>query len=78
MIHDTTALTLSAAEATRAEEEVKRRLITSKKLSLVVDLDQTIIHATVDPTVAEWQKDPDNPNFEGSTIVAMSGTGTQT
>jgi len=29
---------------------------------LVVDLDQTIIHATVDPTVAEWQKDETNPN----------------
>ena len=30
----------------------------------MVDLDQTIIHATVDPTVAEWQKDPNNPNYE--------------
>jgi RNA polymerase II subunit A-like phosphatase len=30
----------------------------------VVDLDQTIIHATVDPTVAEWQKDPQNPNYD--------------
>ena len=36
----------------------------SKKLSLVVDLDQTIIHATVDPTVAEWQRDKDNPNHD--------------
>jgi RNA polymerase II subunit A-like phosphatase len=36
----------------------------SKKLSLVVDLDQTIIQATVEPTVAEWQKDPNNPNYE--------------
>ena len=63
MIHDNTELTVSEEEATRAEEEVKRRLLTSKRLSLVVDLDQTIIHATVDPTVAEWQKDPKNPNF---------------
>ena len=30
---------------------------------MVVDLDQTIIHATVDPTVAEWQRDPNNPNY---------------
>ena len=64
MIHDNTELTVSEDEATRAEEEVKRRLLTSKRLSLVVDLDQTIIHATVDPTVAEWQKDPENPNYE--------------
>jgi RNA polymerase II subunit A-like phosphatase len=26
----------------------------SRKLSLIVDLDQTIIHTTVDPTVGEW------------------------
>lgn len=31
---------------------------------MVVDLDQTIIHATVDPTVAEWQKDKTNPNHD--------------
>jgi RNA polymerase II subunit A C-terminal domain phosphatase len=51
-------------EATRIEEEAKRRLLQSRKLSLVVDLDQTIIHATVDPTVEEWQKDVNNPNYE--------------
>ncbi|MCJ1293802.1 Carboxy-terminal domain (CTD) phosphatase [Xylographa carneopallida] len=64
MIHDNVALRVSEDEATKVEEEAKRRLIASKKLSLVVDLDQTIIHATVDPTVADWQKDPDNPNHE--------------
>ncbi|KAI9790044.1 MAG: Carboxy-terminal domain (CTD) phosphatase [Piccolia ochrophora] len=52
----------SSQEATRVEEEAKRRLLKSKKLSLVVDLDLTIIQATVDPTVAEWQKDTTNPN----------------
>ena len=46
------------------EEEAKRRLLNSKKLSLVVDLDLTIIHATVDPTVAEWQNDPNHVNHE--------------
>lgn len=30
----------------------------------MVDLDQTIIHAAVDPTIAEWQKDKDNPNHD--------------
>lgn len=64
MTHSNTSLTISQDEAMRVEEEAKRRLLNSKKLSLVVDLDQTIIHATVDPTVAEWQKDPDNPNYE--------------
>ena len=30
----------------------------------MVDLDQTVIHATVDPTVAEWQQDENNPNHD--------------
>ncbi|KAI9773410.1 MAG: Carboxy-terminal domain (CTD) phosphatase [Geoglossum simile] len=64
MIHDNMDLTVSADEAARVEEEVKRRLLQLRKLSLVVDLDQTIIHATVDPTVEEWQKDVNNPNYE--------------
>ena len=57
-------LRISQKEASRREEETKRRLLASRKLSLVVDLDQTIIHAAVDPTIAEWQKDKDNPNHE--------------
>lgn len=57
-------ITDALKEATRIEEEAKRRLIKSKKLSLVVDLDMTIIHATVDPTVGEWQQDATNPNHE--------------
>jgi RNA polymerase II subunit A C-terminal domain phosphatase len=63
-VHAHTQLLVSQAEASKADEEAKRRLLDSKKLSLVVDLDQTIIHATVDPTVAEWQRDPSNPNYD--------------
>lgn len=64
MAHDNTTLTVSEREATRVEEDAKRRLLASRRLSLVVDLDQTIIHATVDPTVGEWKEDKDNPNYE--------------
>ena len=64
MVHNNVSLKISKDEATRVEDEAKRRLLATKKLSLVVDLDQTIIHATVDPTVAEWQKDGSNPNNE--------------
>lgn len=63
-VHGHTQLLVSQAEASKADEEAKRRLLDSQKLSLVVDLDQTIIHATVDPTVAEWQGDPSNPNYD--------------
>ena len=32
-----------------------------KKLSLVVDLDQTVLHATVDPHLERWIQDPSSP-----------------
>lgn len=64
MAHGNTALKISEKEAQRLDEEAKRRLLANKRLSLVVDLDQTIIQATVDPTVAEWQKDEGNPNHD--------------
>lgn len=63
-VHGHTALLVSQAEASRADEEAKRRLLDSRKLSLVVDLDQTVIQATVDPTIGEWQQDEANPNHD--------------
>lgn len=62
--HDTQRLLISKSEASRRDQETKKRLLKSRKLSLVVDLDQTIIHAAVEPTIAEWQQDKDNPNHE--------------
>ncbi|KAK3302892.1 uncharacterized protein B0T15DRAFT_258488 [Chaetomium strumarium] len=64
MVHDQTYLTVSEDHAQRTEAKLQRRLLHSRKLSLVVDLDQTIIQACIDPTVGEWQKDPSNPNYE--------------
>lgn len=64
MIHDQTHLTVSLDEASKAEEELQRRLLKNRKLSLVVDLDQTIIHACIEPTVGEWQRDVNSPNYE--------------
>ena len=64
MVHNNVSLTISQDEAAKADNEAKKRLLAAKKLSLVVDLDQTIIHATVDPTVGEWQAQKDNPNHD--------------
>ncbi|KAH8645811.1 hypothetical protein BX600DRAFT_373960, partial [Xylariales sp. PMI_506] len=64
MVHDDIALKVSATEAARLELQLQERLLGQRKLSLVVDLDQTIIHACIDPTVREWQSDPSNPNYE--------------
>lgn len=54
MTHDADGPTVSMSEAMRYDQETSQRLLTARKLSLIVDLDQTIIHATVDPTVGEW------------------------
>ncbi|KAK5957967.1 CTD phosphatase Fcp1 [Knufia fluminis] len=62
--HDTDKLLISQDEASEVDQLSKRHLLNGRKLSLVVDLDQTIIHAAVDPTIGEWQKDPENPNYD--------------
>lgn len=64
MVHDNVALKVSTTEAEKKELELQERLLTQRKLSLVVDLDQTIIHACVEPTIGEWQRDPTNPNYK--------------
>lgn len=64
LTHNNTALLVSHEEAVRAEEDTKKRLLNSKKLTLIVDLDQTVIHTTCERTVAEWQADPENPNYD--------------
>lgn len=39
-------------------------LLEGRRLSLIVDLDQTIIHTTVDPTVGEWMKEIEEDQSE--------------
>lgn len=62
--HTDVNLKVSRKEATDIENNLKTRLRESKKLVLVVDLDQTVIHCGVDPTIGEWKRDPSNPNYE--------------
>lgn len=64
MAHSSMQLKVSKDQAAKQENDAKRRLLHSRRLSLVVDLDQTVLQATVDPTVVEWQSDPENPNYE--------------
>ncbi|VDC08041.1 unnamed protein product [Peniophora sp. CBMAI 1063] len=54
MNHTANGPTVSFAEAQRIERETADHLRAERKLSLIVDLDQTVVHATVDPTVGEW------------------------
>lgn len=64
MTHDNTSLLVSQKEAAKAEELSRDRLLKGRKLSLIVDLDQTVIHTTCERTIAEWQEDPNNPNYD--------------
>ncbi|KAI9616864.1 hypothetical protein H4Q26_010498 [Puccinia striiformis f. sp. tritici PST-130] len=64
MLHGPSTLTVSVNEAERLENETRNRLSKAGKLSLIVDLDQTIVHETVDPTFVEWMFDPSNPNWK--------------
>lgn len=57
MTHDADGPTVSMSEAMRYDQETSQRLLDGRKLSLIVDLDQTIVHATVDPTVGEWMEE---------------------
>jgi RNA polymerase II subunit A-like phosphatase len=63
MSHGTSNLKISKDEAEKVEQKWTMNLLGDKKLILVVDLDQTVVHATVDPTIGEWMKDPSNPNY---------------
>ncbi|KAF9430213.1 hypothetical protein BGZ76_000929, partial [Entomortierella beljakovae] len=54
MTHDATSLSVSRNEAKRLEQDNVSRLLKEGKLSLIVDLDQTLIHATVGTAIEEW------------------------
>jgi RNA polymerase II subunit A C-terminal domain phosphatase len=54
MTHSANGPKVSLEEAQRIERETAEHLLKTRKLSLIVDLDQTIVHATVDPTVGDW------------------------
>jgi RNA polymerase II subunit A-like phosphatase len=54
MTHSANGPKVSLEEAQRIERETAEHLLGIHKLSLIVDLDQTIVHATVDPTVGDW------------------------
>lgn len=71
-LHSSASVKVSRAEAERIDAETTARLLEQRKLALIVDLDQTIIHVTVDPTVREWAQDTSNPNWEAlRNIVAF-------
>lgn len=85
------SLVADREEAKRLETQTRDTLLAERKLSLIVDLDQTIIHTTVDPTVGEWldecaedakadaaQKEKEHKDYEGDEKMDGSGEGEAT
>lgn len=74
ILHSSLDLTVSTIEAERVELEAQKLLLARKKLSLVVDLDETIIHATMDQRA---DKHLENGLTEGKIhkITLNDGTG---
>ena len=80
MTHLANGPTVSLEEAQRIERETAQHLLKSRKLSLIVDLDQTIVHATVDPTVGEWiaEGEPWEARQAAKAAKASDGSGDTT
>lgn len=55
-------------EAERLEADNARRLLKIRKLSLILDLDQTIVHATWDKQVKESQYKNENKDIRQFTL----------
>ncbi|KAJ2865447.1 CTD phosphatase Fcp1 [Coemansia aciculifera] len=66
MFHDATGLKVSYEVAANIDADTRNSLWDQKKLSLIIDLDQTIIHAnaTLDPHFEDWLID----NYDGPQI----------
>jgi RNA polymerase II subunit A-like phosphatase len=75
MSHDSLGVTVSSNEAKRLENQIKEDLLKSRKLTLIVDLDQTIIHTTVDPTVGEWMAEIERDEVEEKKGVSAIQSG---
>ncbi|CAD6571192.1 MAG: Carboxy-terminal domain (CTD) phosphatase [Tremellales sp. Tagirdzhanova-0007] len=67
LAHDALGVTVSTDEARRLETQTRNMLLDGRRLSLIVDLDQTIIHTTVDPTVGEWMMEIEEEESEERT-----------
>jgi len=59
MTHSSNGPTVPLEEARSIRRGTAAHLLESRKLTLVVDLEHTIVHATVDPTVGDWISEGD-------------------
>ncbi|KAL7312804.1 CTD phosphatase Fcp1 [Mucor circinelloides] len=77
MTHDASGITVSKKEAERIQKEDEARLLKARKLSLIVDLDQTILHAAWEPHIAEWvdnHKDKQDSRAKDMSTFTLDGS----
>lgn len=58
------SISISQEEAKRLEKETAGRLLKEKRLSLVVDLDQTLVHASMNQEIGQWISQQDHKYHE--------------
>lgn len=69
ILHDSLGLVVSPREAARIERDLQSRLLSQRKLSLVLDLDQTVLHATKDPATEQLLQRKEIINVHRVTFV---------
>ncbi|KAI9357156.1 HAD-like domain-containing protein [Pilaira anomala] len=74
MGYDTVGLTVSREEAERLEAENARRLLKNRKLSLILDLDQTIVHASWDQRVSDYLDETNTEDIRQFKLPGSSET----
>jgi RNA polymerase II subunit A-like phosphatase len=71
MVHDISGIKVSEHKARELDQETSSRLHSDQKLSLILDLDQTLIHATADPAVGVWMDQHKNDSEARSSFPAL-------
>lgn len=71
-LHSSANVKVSRDEAERIDRESTEALLNARKLALIVDLDQTIIHTTIDPVIGELIRSGSHEKWDSlSDIVAF-------
>jgi len=75
VLHNTTSLRVSKDAAERLHQQERDRLLADRKLILVCDLDQTLVHACVDPSIDPWLGDDEVGKVRNLSCFSVPLTG---
>ena len=63
ILHNTRDILVTEDMARQLVAKTECELQAQRKLALIIDLDQTVLHASVSPDIADWLEDPTHPNY---------------